>query len=67
VNVELVERSGAGILADGPDEWEAALRALAGDVERRRALGAAGRAFVEGVADLEGQADRLAALLRAAA
>jgi glycosyltransferase involved in cell wall biosynthesis len=67
VNVELVERSGAGVLADGPEEWEAALRALAADPSRRRTLGAAGRAFVEELADLEGQADRLAALLRAAA
>jgi glycosyltransferase involved in cell wall biosynthesis len=64
VNVELVERSGAGFLADEPGAWDAVLRALAADPERRRAMGAAGRAFVEELVDLEAQADLLAALLR---
>lgn len=64
VNAELVERSGAGLLASTPEEWEGALRELAASVELRRELGARGRSFVEGYADLEGQADTLAALLR---
>ena len=64
VNTELVERSGGGLLAGEPPEWEEALRALAADRERRAELGERGRRFVEGYADLEGQADTLARLLR---
>lgn len=64
LNAELVKRSGAGFLADGPEEWEAALRELAASVELRRELGARGRSFVERYADIDGQADTLAALLR---
>lgn len=63
VNAELVERSGAGLLARDSAEWEAALRELAGSVELRRELGARGRSFVEGYADLDGQASVLAGLL----
>jgi glycosyltransferase involved in cell wall biosynthesis len=64
VNVELVERSGAGLLASRPGEWEEALRRLAAEPVWRAELGARGRRFVEGYADLEGQADTLARLLR---
>jgi hypothetical protein len=63
VNTELVERSGAGILAGDEREWEAALRELAGSAELRRELGARGRSFLEGYADLDGQAGVLARLL----
>ena len=64
VNVELVESSGGGLLAEGPDEWEHALRALARDRDRRAELGARGRAFVGRYVDLDAQADTLARLLR---
>jgi glycosyltransferase involved in cell wall biosynthesis len=64
VNAELVERSGAGMLAATPEEWEAALRELSASVEIRRELGARGRSFVERFADLDQQARTLAALLR---
>jgi hypothetical protein len=63
VNAELVRASGAGRLAATPAEWEAALRELAGSVDLRRELGARGRRFVEGYADLDAQADELARLL----
>jgi len=64
VNVELVERSGGGVLAESPAEWEDALRVLAHDRDRRAELGERGRAFVEGYVDLDAQADTLALLLR---
>jgi hypothetical protein len=64
VNVELVERSGGGLLAREPAEWEEALRGLRADPARRAELGARGRAFVERYADLDAQADTLARLLR---
>ncbi len=63
VNRELVERSGGGLLAEGPDEWESALRTLATDPDLRSTLGAMGRAFVVEYADLDGQALTLASLL----
>jgi hypothetical protein len=66
VNRKLVDDSGAGFLAEGADEWDAAIRLLAGDPALRERLGAQGRAFVEGYADLDGQAETLAALLRGA-
>ena len=43
VNRHLVEASGAGLLAETADEWEDALRRLAGDVGLRARLGARGR------------------------
>lgn len=64
INRELVERSHGGLLAHGAAEWEEALRELAGSVELRRELGARGRRFVEGYADLDAQARTLAGLLR---
>jgi glycosyltransferase involved in cell wall biosynthesis len=63
INVELVERSGAGLLADAPEEWEEALRELSDSPELRRELGARGRSFVERYADLEAQGRVLAGLL----
>jgi glycosyltransferase involved in cell wall biosynthesis len=63
VNTELVERSGGGLLADGPCEWEEALRRLAAEPSLRAELGARGRAFVEDFVDLDAQADTLASLL----
>jgi len=46
VNAEIVSPD-AGILASSPDEWEAALVALAGDPERRGRMGASARQIVE--------------------
>jgi glycosyltransferase involved in cell wall biosynthesis len=64
INRQLVGDSGSGFLAEGPDEWEAAIRSLAGDAVLREHLGSRGRAFIERYADLDGQADALAELLR---
>jgi hypothetical protein len=64
VNRELAERSGGGLLAETPDEWDAALRALLSEPSLRERMGASGRAFVEGFADLDAQADTLVGLLR---
>jgi glycosyltransferase involved in cell wall biosynthesis len=64
INRELVRRSGGGLLAGPPSEWEEALRTLARDHELRARLGASGRAFVERYADLDGQAATIARLLR---
>ena len=63
VNAELVRDSGAGLLAEGVDEWEAALRRLALSAELRREMGGRGRAYVERYADMDGQAKTLASLL----
>jgi hypothetical protein len=67
VNRALVEDSGAGFLAQSPAEWEAAIRRLASSARLRTELGGRGRAFVERHADLDGQADTLARLLRGSA
>ena len=66
INRDLVERSGAGFLAERPEEWEEALRMLLADTELRRRLGRSGRSFVTAYADLEDQADTIAALLAGA-
>jgi hypothetical protein len=66
INRKLVEESRSGFLADGADDWEAAIRVLACDASLRKELGSRGRAFVEGYADLDGHADTLATLLRGA-
>lgn len=63
VNVELVQRSGAGFLADRPSEWEQALRELAADPHLRLQMGRRGREFVERYADLNLHAHTLARLL----
>jgi glycosyltransferase involved in cell wall biosynthesis len=67
INRKLVEDSGSGFLAEHPEDWEGAIRMLALDRLLRAKLGSRGRAFVERYADLDGQADTLAALLRGAA
>lgn len=66
VNTMLVESSGAGMLAREPAEWEAAIRALAGNTPLRVKLGQHGRRFVREYADLEAQANTLASLLMGA-
>ncbi len=63
VNRELIGESQAGFLADGPDEWEAALRELVSSPDLRAQMGQRGRRFVESYADLDGQAATLAQLL----
>jgi glycosyltransferase involved in cell wall biosynthesis len=63
VNEELVIESRAGLLAESPSEWLAALEGLLLDVGRRRELGANGRSFVESYADMNSQADAIARLL----
>jgi glycosyltransferase involved in cell wall biosynthesis len=63
VNSELVRDSGAGFLADGPDEWAQALRELACSADLRARMGESGRRFVERYADLDVQAATLANLL----
>lgn len=64
VNTTLVERSGAGLLADTPAEWSDALATLLASSALRAELGDRGRSFVTGYADMDGQADVLAAVLR---
>jgi hypothetical protein len=49
------------------EEWLAALRRLLTDGALRRRMGQAGRAYAEAHCSLEGQADAMAAVLRAAA
>jgi hypothetical protein len=46
INARLLD-GGRGLLATGEDEWRAALAALVADAAHRRALGQAGRAYVE--------------------
>jgi glycosyltransferase involved in cell wall biosynthesis len=65
INAELVERSGAGLLASSPEEWEAALTELAVDPQLRLSLGSRGRAFVQQYADLDAQGTKIAQLLAA--
>jgi Glycosyl transferases group 1 len=63
INVELVERSGGGLLADSLAEWSEALELLLGNVDLRREMGRRGRSFVETYADVGAQSATLAALL----
>ena len=67
INGDLVLRSGGGLLAESPEEWETALRRLLEEPETRRRMGEAGRRFVGEYADLDAQADVLAGILRPAA
>lgn len=60
VNADIVRHGENGLLAETPDEWRAALAALASDPELRRRLGEAGRATVEADFSLEGGADSAA-------
>jgi hypothetical protein len=63
INTELIERSGAGLLAHGPNEWKKALEHLLTDVELRQQMAARGRAFLREFVDLDAQADTLAGLI----
>jgi glycosyltransferase involved in cell wall biosynthesis len=63
VNRSLVEDSGAGLLADTPEEWERSLRKFAADHRFRIESGVRGRAFAERTCNLESHADTLASLL----
>ena len=64
INVELLDRSGAGFLADTPAEWEDALRTLQREPELAEQMGARGRRFVEAYGDLHRQATTIASLIR---
>jgi hypothetical protein len=46
VNRSLIERSGAGLLAETPQQWRAAVETLLADPARRRQMGDKGRQFV---------------------
>lgn len=63
INAELINRSGAGLLADTPAQWTSALERLLNDVDLRRGMAERGRAFVEELADLDAQAETLASLM----
>ncbi len=63
VNRDLVEDSRAGVLATTPEQWEQAVRELAGDPERRRRLGADGQRFIRTFADMNRHADALVSVL----
>ncbi len=63
INTELVETSGGGFLADTPTDWEDRFRTLLTNPELRLELGRKGRAFIENYANLDAQADVIAALL----
>ncbi|MCZ6596956.1 MAG: glycosyltransferase family 4 protein, partial [Planctomycetota bacterium] len=66
-NLEVVSHGVDGYLAQSYPEWLHALEILVGDADLRTRMGAAGRRKVEQHYTLEGHADRLAGLLRAAA
>jgi glycosyltransferase involved in cell wall biosynthesis len=61
---DIVVPGRTGMLAESPEEWLAALRALAADREERRRLGARGRALVEGGYSLRRGAETLSATIR---
>lgn len=64
VNSEIVEHGVNGFLAETPEEWEIALRALLSDPELRKRMGKAGREKVEQLYSLQVTGPRLAALLK---
>jgi glycosyltransferase involved in cell wall biosynthesis len=64
VNVDIVERSGAGLLAGDHGEWQAALEKLILDVEARRAMEARGRLAVVTAYSVESQLPALLDILR---
>jgi glycosyltransferase involved in cell wall biosynthesis len=63
VNSELIEASGAGLLASTPSEWKSAIDRLLSDVELRMEMGRAGRAFIEHYANPAHHAAVLSKLL----
>lgn len=66
VNAQIVDDE-RGLLATSESEWEAALSFLIGDVDARRKMGAAGRAYVEREYSYQRWAPELASLLRSLA
>lgn len=58
------EALGAGLLAASQDEWREAISTLAASPQLRAELGAAGRRHVEARHSLDGNAARLAAVIR---
>jgi glycosyltransferase involved in cell wall biosynthesis len=66
-NVDVLRDGETGLLADTATGWEAALVDLAGDAERRRAMGAAGRARAVERYSLAAMAPRFVATVEAAA
>ncbi len=67
VNVDLVRRSGSGMLASTETEWTEALLTLCRDTQMRDELGLAGRRSVERTYSVQAVAPRLLALLKDAA
>lgn len=65
-NREIVENGVNGCFAGSPEEWEAALRLLLTDSERRTRLGAAARARVEASFSARVHAPRVAEVFREA-
>lgn len=67
VNCQLVEHGVNGFLAETPEQWEEALRALISDQSLRARMGASGRAKVERGYTIQQTGPRLAQLLKNAA
>ena len=67
VNCQIVEHGVNGFLADTPDDWLSALRALATDPDMRKRMGQAGRRKVEQEYCLQVTGYKLAELLKSAA
>jgi glycosyltransferase involved in cell wall biosynthesis len=65
--VEAISHGGGGIVADGPDEWRAAIERLVEDPELRRELGERARATVEARYATDVVAPRYLELLRSLA
>lgn len=63
VNCQIVTPGENGLLAEGPDAWEAALRQLVDDPTLRTRWGAAGRSRAEALYSLQANAPRLAGWL----
>jgi len=66
-SAEIGEPEVTHFFASSNDEWYRRLECLITDADRRRAMGAAGRAHVIAHYGLEDQADKLASVLRDAA
>lgn len=66
-SAEIGEAGVTHLNAGSPDEWYCALEELIANPEKRRAMGAAGRAHVTKYYALEDQAEKLAKILRAVA
>ena len=67
VNTEIFDGERAGLLADGPDEFESALRQLIADGQRRREMGRVGRRIVERRYSVDAVIDRYVELLESVA